>query len=64
MHHCWACLQGHEAILQKFHQVNLVISDGPVSHCLLEVAVLAQRSKTVDWAAKALQAATDPWETQ
>ena len=58
------CWQGHEAILQKFYEVNLVLVDSQDPATLLEVHIVGPRTQIVAWASKAFQAAMKCWETQ
>lgn len=56
--------QGHEAILQKFYEVNLVVLHGDDPATLLEVHIVGPRTQIVEWAAKALRAALKSWELE
>ena len=57
-------MQGHEAILQRFYPVNLVLVEPDDDALLLEVHIVGPRSHIVQRASKALLSALDPWTMQ
>ena len=60
----WGLGQGHEAILQRFYDVNLVVLKPTDQDMLLEVHLVAPRTEIMHKASKAVLAALEPWETQ